>query len=978
MPTNRDIVFLFKARDAAQAVLKKIAAGMKGVGTATSQTDAATERLRAKHEKLRAEIERLRASKKRIEELRDRYKKLDDIITRVTAAQGRFSRASSRLAGVGAGVSIGLVIRDLVSTYAQFDQQMAAVKAISNATNAEFEALVKTAKDLGRTTEFTGKQAGEGLEFLVRAGFSAKQAIQALPATLDLATAAAIDLGRSSDIVSNIMATFQKDTTKTSEVTDVLATVNSSANTNVLQMAEALKYAGPIASGFGVSINETAAAVGVLGDSGLQGTLAGTGIRMALIDAKMIAAGTHTKKAQQAFAQLKIPKDQIDPEKVGLNGMVKALKDAGVSTEQLVTIFGARAAPSVLTLIRGFEKLENLTQKTIDQVGESARQAAAMRDTLLGDWKALRSAIEGAFIAIGETIGPALRGIVQFLTSVVQSLQGAEISFKQFETVATGVANVLTMVWYGSIGAMVLIIGKLLFSMKALMIAFNILKIALMRFPITALIIAVGYLIMKFMDLKETVGGFGTAFTVLKELAYDAFAKMSLAMGVVPLAMEALGNQLRTIWDTIMIYLLDKWAAFIEAIAPGYNAFADWAGQPRIDSVNARNESSMLMHGNSNRKEQNQVIFKDIAETWKQVMAPLRSKTLDHYKNQIANRNDPRGPNQWKPNGGTVPGEPEELDPPPPGGGGGGSNARSDFLQRLVDETRELKLQAAAAREAVLIMNEYGLTKENATKVAEFVAEARELGFTATEVQNLKDKFVELIRVKNEAMKFGTDLATQFRSQMRDFIDNITDATQLAGRAVQSVGNISSRFLDKMLDEGASFGDALRASVGESLKEIGKMLLDYALKVLIFKNLLGITQIGGVKLFPSADGNVFTPTGTVKKFAKGGVFSSPTLFGFGENGSQRAGIMGEAGPEAVMPLARGSDGKLGVTVHGGAGGMTQINLTTTVTLEGQPGNGNDPAMADKMGRELQNQIRTVVVETIKPMLRPGGAMNRAR
>jgi TP901 family phage tail tape measure protein len=467
MATNREIMFLFKARDAARAVIKGMGTNFKQVGKETQKTTKTTVELESKHKRLRAEISKLKKSQAQIRKARDEMNKFKKSIDGARNASRGLS--SIKLGGLVGAVSVGLVVRDALSTYAGFEQQLAAVGAVSNATDAELKALTETAKELGATTEFTGKQAGEGLEFLVRAGFSAKQAITALPATLDLATAAAIDLGRSSDIVSNIMATFQIPIDQTSRATDILATVNSSANTNVLQLAEAMKFAGPIASGFGVNINETAAAIGVLGDSGLQGSLAGTGIRMALIDAKMLAAGTNTRRAQEAFDKLGIPKDKIDPEKNGLNGMIKSLRDAGATTEDLVTIFGARAAPAVLTLIRGYDKLNSLTQKTIDNVGESARQAAAMRDTLLGDWRALRSAIEGAFIKIGELIGPALRGTVQAVTAIVQALQGAEVSFKRFEVVAQATAKAL----------------KLAFNFVALVAAVKVASLALKGLSVT-------------------------------------------------------------------------------------------------------------------------------------------------------------------------------------------------------------------------------------------------------------------------------------------------------------------------------------------------------------------------------------------------------------------------------------------------------------------------------------------------------------
>ncbi len=439
---QRDITFIFKARDQARRAVAGLSNSMRGLGRDTQQAARRAAELEQRQRRVRQEIERLRAARARVAALRAE-------INALTAATNRAGISATGLRsafGFTGGVAAALAIRDLLSTYAGFEQQLANVRAVANATDDEFMRLTETAKQLGSTTEFTGRQAGAGLEFLVRAGFTADQAIASLPATLDLATASGLELGRSADIVSNIMSTFQLEVAKTSEATDILATVNSNANTNISQLAEAIKLAGPIANGFGVSLNETAAAIGVLGDSGLQGSLAGTGIRMALIDASLLSAGNAAGNAQELFDQLGIAPEQFDPERVGISGFIEALRDANVGTQELTTLFGARAAPAVLTLINGFDKLEELTAKTGENVGEAARQAAVTRDTLLGDWRALRSAIEGAFIAIGETIGPALRTTVQFATSVIQALQGADVTFERFEAAAVATAEALTLV----------------------------------------------------------------------------------------------------------------------------------------------------------------------------------------------------------------------------------------------------------------------------------------------------------------------------------------------------------------------------------------------------------------------------------------------------------------------------------------------------------------------------------------------------
>jgi TP901 family phage tail tape measure protein len=468
---NRDIVFILKMKNAASAAMRRMGKDWKDIA---KEAKAAQTSIRG------VDNETSKARRSTVKFGRDGTAAMGGMATKIRVIKSEMLSLQSVAGKVGIALAaafsiraIAAVGRDLIQTYARFEQQMAAVAAVSNATDAEMQKLIDTAKQLGATTEFTGKQAGAGLEFLVRAGFSANAAIEALPATLDLATAAAIDLGRSADIVSNIMSTFSIPVEDTARATDILATVNSSANTNILQLAEAMKYAGSVTSGFGISLNETAAAIGVLGDRGIQGSLAGTAVRMATIRGKLVAVGQASKTAQNAFAAMGIDPDTFDPEKVGIIGMIKSLKEAGASQEQLLAIFGARAAGPVDQLIRSYEKLGTLTQKTISQTGEAARQAAAMRDTLTGDWKALRSAIEGAFIAIGENIGPSLRAIVQLVTSVVQAMQGAEVTFERFSGSANAIATAIGLAGKAIKAFLVLFVFNKVVGATRILVAFG-------------------------------------------------------------------------------------------------------------------------------------------------------------------------------------------------------------------------------------------------------------------------------------------------------------------------------------------------------------------------------------------------------------------------------------------------------------------------------------------------------------------------
>ncbi|MCY7774980.1 phage tail tape measure protein, partial [Bacillus licheniformis] len=147
------------------------------------------------------------------------------------------------VAGIGASVK----------TAADFEAAMSNVKAISGATGQEFEDLKNIASKMGAETKFTAVEAAEGLQYLAMAGFSVKEQVGSLPAVLNLASASNESLGRSADIVSNIMTGFGIKAEESGHAVDVLVKAMTTANTDLGQLGDAMKYVAPVANGLGYS-----------------------------------------------------------------------------------------------------------------------------------------------------------------------------------------------------------------------------------------------------------------------------------------------------------------------------------------------------------------------------------------------------------------------------------------------------------------------------------------------------------------------------------------------------------------------------------------------------------------------------------------------------------------------------------------------------------------------------------------------------
>lgn len=169
---------------------------------------------------------------------------------------------TAAIAGVGiAATKVG----------SDFEAAMSRVGAISGATGKEFKMLEKTAMELGKTTVFSASEAAEGMQYLAMAGYDANEIVAAMPGVLNAAAAGQVELGTAADITSNVLSGFGLQASETSRVADVLTKAFTSSNTSMESLGETMKYAAPIARAAGFSLEETAAAAGVLGDAGIQG-----------------------------------------------------------------------------------------------------------------------------------------------------------------------------------------------------------------------------------------------------------------------------------------------------------------------------------------------------------------------------------------------------------------------------------------------------------------------------------------------------------------------------------------------------------------------------------------------------------------------------------------------------------------------------------------------------------------------------------
>ena len=331
------------------------------------------------------------------------------------------SAAKFGLAGIA--IALGGVATAAVKTQAEFEAAMSKVKALTGETGAAFGQMTEKAKELGRTTPHSATAAAEGMQFLAMAGFDANQIMDSIGGTLDLASAAGIELGRSADIVSNQLSQFGLTAKDTDKVVDQLAKTTTSHNTNMEQMAEAMKFLGPTAKALKIPMSEASAVVGIMGDNGLQGSIATRALGTSLVK-----LAKPTKSMKEEMTRLGVEFFNAKGEFVGVAGLVEQLQGAfkGMTDKQkqaaLSTLFGNEAIQEFNILLgTGSEQLREYTKEIKNSDGAANEMATTMEDNLAGDFKKLKSALEGLLLGTGA-IAKGLRGVVQAGTVLVSGL----------------------------------------------------------------------------------------------------------------------------------------------------------------------------------------------------------------------------------------------------------------------------------------------------------------------------------------------------------------------------------------------------------------------------------------------------------------------------------------------------------------------------------------------------------------------------
>ena len=338
-----------------------------------------------------------------------------------------FGLLKSPLVAAGVTISAGAGIADTVQTYADFEAAMSEVKAISGATSQEFEQLTEKANQMGAVTKFTASESAEAFKYMAQAGWDVREMMDGIDGLMALAAASGEDLGITADIVTDALTAFGLSAKESGRFADVMAQAASATNTDVAKMGDTFKYVAPVAGALGYSIEDTAVAIGLMANSGIKASQAGTSLRSLLTNLTRPVG-----QAEDAINALGISITNTDGSVKPLSQTLQDLRAKfGALTDSekaqyAAMLAGQEGMSGLLAIVNASDQeFESLTEQINNSSGAAQKMADVMMDNLSGKFEFFTGALDSMKMSLGEKFKPYLIEALEWMTDKVPDVENA-------------------------------------------------------------------------------------------------------------------------------------------------------------------------------------------------------------------------------------------------------------------------------------------------------------------------------------------------------------------------------------------------------------------------------------------------------------------------------------------------------------------------------------------------------------------------
>lgn len=350
----------------------------------------------------------------------------------LTAVQSYANMAS------GVANSIVSTLTTTIETGADFIDVMTTVGAISGATENQMSGLSETAQTLGLRTMFMSRDIALGMKYLAMAGNDADQIQEMISGAAMMANATGMELrgkGGAADLLTNIMRTFKLEGQQAADIVgDQLTKAALSSNVSMTDLAEAIKYSAASMVTLKQQLPQVAAMIGVLGNAGIQGSMAGTSIRN-MADYLTQSITNPNFKGAKALAKLGLGKQDFVDANGDLQDFAVILEKIGTATQGLSTvdqnavfksIFGVRGMRAAVAIMRDTEGYFDLLNKIQNNSAGFAEEVVRKRmETFAGKIEIAQSAVENLMTTFSNALdkNPIIMGFLDMVGWAISQLR---------------------------------------------------------------------------------------------------------------------------------------------------------------------------------------------------------------------------------------------------------------------------------------------------------------------------------------------------------------------------------------------------------------------------------------------------------------------------------------------------------------------------------------------------------------------------
>ena len=468
--------------------LNSAVSSVQGIANATKKAESELSKLKRTGSNIKVKIDAKDEATSKVQKIKSELNTFKGKVYTATVnvkqnMAGAMKSAGNKLSGAMLGTTmqmagmagIGFGVFDAVKGYADFEEEMSAVRAISGATSEEFQKLNEKAIQMGADTKFSALESAQAFKYMGMAGWKTSEMIGGIAGIMNLAAASGEDLAMTSDIVTDSLSAFGLQAKDSAMFADVLAAAATNSNTNVALMGQTFKYAAPVAGALGFSVQDTALAVGLMANQGIKGSEAGTALR-----AMMTRLVKPTKESGEAM-------DILGLNILDANGKMKPFRDIIADIREGMKKLSPDSKAAVAGMLAGQEAMSGLLAlvnspmsdfdklaEAIDNSNGAAERMAKIRmdnlkgdlEQLSGDWDSFTTKLMGGSIGgfrdivqgidnwfVGltenfETNGITIRSVLDGITSAIKELVGQTLKMEGLPSILSAAALAV-----GGIGA---------------------------------------------------------------------------------------------------------------------------------------------------------------------------------------------------------------------------------------------------------------------------------------------------------------------------------------------------------------------------------------------------------------------------------------------------------------------------------------------------------------------------------------------